>query len=307
MTTFAAGLETPGAPAKDPLAPTGVTVIPAPPTEPCPIAQPAAISTDQPIEQQLAQARAQEKNIEAALASCDARIERLNTRLAALRSRIQTVHSDLAAQRREIGLLARGIYRQPDSVLVALVSSQNLGDFMTSVADVASAGRRGEEIRQRMQQELDGLQQTESLVAGAESQQQQVRLQIETGVSALQATSAQLEAAIAAAAAAAAAANLPAPFAASPGVEAIKQLIRDAFAPLGSGAVDWALRVAMCESGYNPQAVNPYSGTEGLFQFMPSTWRGTPYGNQSPFDPRANAYAAAWLYGRDGPSQWQCR
>jgi transglycosylase-like protein with SLT domain len=86
----------------------------------------------------------------------------------------------------------------------------------------------------------------------------------------------------------------------------IQQIIQQAFAPLGQTAVTWAERVAMCESGDNPTAVNRSSGAEGLFQIMPGTWAGTPYASQSPFDPVANAKAAAWIYARRGGSAWSC-
>jgi soluble lytic murein transglycosylase-like protein len=71
----------------------------------------------------------------------------------------------------------------------------------------------------------------------------------------------------------------------------------------------WAYRVAWCESRYNPGAYNRSSGAAGLFQFIPSTWRNTPQGRagMSPFDPYANAEAAAWLYKVGGPRHWSCR
>ncbi len=87
----------------------------------------------------------------------------------------------------------------------------------------------------------------------------------------------------------------------------ITSIIESAFAPLGAGAVGWALQVAACESGDNPNAVNPSSGAEGLFQFLPSTWRSSPYASSSPFDPVANAEAAAWLYRTSGPGAWVCQ
>jgi soluble lytic murein transglycosylase-like protein len=85
----------------------------------------------------------------------------------------------------------------------------------------------------------------------------------------------------------------------------IAAIIQQAFAPLGSAAVSWAERVAMCESGDNPNARNA-DGAAGLFQFMPSTWAGTPWARSSVFDPVANARAAAWLYARRGRSAWSC-
>jgi multidrug efflux pump subunit AcrA (membrane-fusion protein) len=87
----------------------------------------------------------------------------------------------------------------------------------------------------------------------------------------------------------------------------IAKIINDAFGPLGPAAVQWAINVAYCESRYHPNSVNSSSGASGLFQFMPGTWSGTPWANQSPFDPVANAQAAAWLYSRYGPGRWTCQ
>jgi soluble lytic murein transglycosylase-like protein len=67
------------------------------------------------------------------------------------------------------------------------------------------------------------------------------------------------------------------------------------------------MNVAYCESRYHPNSVNSSSGASGLFQFMPGTWGGTPWASQSPFDPVANAQAAAWLYNRYGPGRWTCQ
>jgi len=86
----------------------------------------------------------------------------------------------------------------------------------------------------------------------------------------------------------------------------IGKIITDAFSPLGHDAVVWAMRIAWCESRYHPNSVNSSSQASGLFQFLPSTWSGTPWANQSPFDPVANANAAAWLYNRYGPGRWEC-
>lgn len=66
------------------------------------------------------------------------------------------------------------------------------------------------------------------------------------------------------------------------------------------------LRVARCESNLNPYAVNP-SGSYGLFQFIRSTWKSTPYGGDDIFDPRANATAAAWMWSEGRKSEWVCQ
>jgi len=65
-------------------------------------------------------------------------------------------------------------------------------------------------------------------------------------------------------------------------------------------------RKARCESGFNRFAQNA-SGAAGLFQFLPSTWRSTPYGGFSVFDPFANALAAGWMHAHGRGNEWQCR
>jgi soluble lytic murein transglycosylase-like protein len=87
----------------------------------------------------------------------------------------------------------------------------------------------------------------------------------------------------------------------------VQDVIVKAFTPYGSTAVQWGLRVARCESGYNPNAVNPAGPYYGLFQFLMSTFKNTPYGNQNVLDPVANASAAAWKYGNYGPGAWGCK
>jgi len=75
-----------------------------------------------------------------------------------------------------------------------------------------------------------------------------------------------------------------------------------------SGAV--LRRKAWCESRMNPMAVGRAPvGREralGLFQFLPSTWRTTPYRGRWIFSARYSSLAAAWMHrvGRGG--EWAC-
>ncbi len=124
--------------------------------------------------------------------------------------------------------------------------------------------------------------------------------ELKQGLADYEAKQAAQAAAQAQAAAIAARSNHPAP------PPDIAKDITDAFGPLGPAAVQWAINVAYCESRYHPNSVNSSSGASGLFQFLPSTWSGTPYASSSPFDPRINALAAAWLYSHYGPGRWQC-
>jgi soluble lytic murein transglycosylase-like protein len=89
----------------------------------------------------------------------------------------------------------------------------------------------------------------------------------------------------------------------------IEAIIRDAAAAQGADA-EQLLRVAYCESRFNPGAYNA-SGASGLFQFMPSTWAANSvragFAGASVFDPVASANVAAWMFARGQAFQWVCR
>jgi hypothetical protein len=90
----------------------------------------------------------------------------------------------------------------------------------------------------------------------------------------------------------------------------IESVIRVAAATWGADP-NQLLRVAWCESRYNPYAVNARSGAAGLFQFMPATWAANSvragYGGASVFDAVANANVAAYMFRNGQAWQWSCK
>ena len=90
----------------------------------------------------------------------------------------------------------------------------------------------------------------------------------------------------------------------------IAAIIRAAADKYGVSA-DTLLRVAYCESRYDPLAYNGVLGASGLFQIIPGTWRANSvaagYGGASVWDPVANANVAAWMFSRGQAGQWACR
>lgn len=79
-----------------------------------------------------------------------------------------------------------------------------------------------------------------------------------------------------------------------------------------SSRIDEALAIIQCESLGDPEAYNPYSGSGGLFQFLPSTWASTSskagFPGASVFEPGPNIGSAAWLAARYqdlGLGYWQ--
>ncbi len=76
-------------------------------------------------------------------------------------------------------------------------------------------------------------------------------------------------------------------------------------------SADTLLRVAHCESRYDPLAYNGILGASGLFQIIPGTWRANSvaagYGGASVWDAVANANVAAWMFSRGQARQWACK
>ena len=89
----------------------------------------------------------------------------------------------------------------------------------------------------------------------------------------------------------------------------VRSLIEEYFLPED---VNKAIRVAWCESSFNPAAVNPATGASGLFQHLPEFWaertEAAGWQGASIFDSEANVAVAAWmLYEHPGGwSHWDC-
>jgi Transglycosylase SLT domain len=252
-----------------------------------------------------------EEIVKQRLADASASVTRLDGQIVALQSSIADTQLRSDRERDQLRVLARVIYAQPagENLLITVVSANSVSDAFTRMGDLASAAQQASRTRWALNRDLASLSsQRTQLVTDRQHQvdtQKQLQQEFDTLVEleAQRIQQAQL-AGLQAAPAPAPAAAPAAPIAAG---GSIQQIILDAFAPLGAGAQQWALRVAKCESGYNPNAVNRGSGASGLFQFMPSTWRSMPQGGQSVFNPVANAQAAAVLYQRSGPNQWSCK
>ncbi len=84
----------------------------------------------------------------------------------------------------------------------------------------------------------------------------------------------------------------------------VTEAIQLAAAVYGNGSTLW--RKARCESHLWPFAHNS-SGASGLFQFLPGTWRSTPFGDFSIWSPYANALAAGWMHRAGRGGEWSCR
>jgi hypothetical protein len=253
----------------------------------------------------------QQDQVKQRLAAASVSITKIEQQIATLEQSIADTKRRSDREREQLRVLARVLYAQPDgdNLVMTVFGSSSISEAVTRVGDLASAAQQASRTRRALNNDLTKLSTQRSQLGTERKQQLDTRQQLEDRFNQL----VQLEAQrVQAAQQAQPQGPAPAPPAAPPamapsGGGSIQDIILTAFAPLGAGAQQWALRIAKCESGYNPNAVNRSSGASGLFQFMPSTWAHLPWAGQSVFNPVANAQAAAYYYQHSGAGPWQCK
>ena len=67
------------------------------------------------------------------------------------------------------------------------------------------------------------------------------------------------------------------------------------------------IRVARCESSLDPCAYNRSGPYFGLYQYLKSTWRSTPYRDRNIYDPKAQALATGWMWKQGRKNEWACK
>jgi len=89
----------------------------------------------------------------------------------------------------------------------------------------------------------------------------------------------------------------------------VRALVSEYFA---AEDVNQAVRVAWCESRFDPSSTNLRTGAVGLFQHLPRYWderaESAGFPNAEPTDPEASTAAAAWaVYNGGGWDTFACR
>ncbi|MEP7106272.1 MAG: hypothetical protein ABI838_10545, partial [Chloroflexota bacterium] len=107
-------------------------------------AQPASADDQSAVRARLAEVAAQ-------VAETDQQVSRLEKQIPDREQRIER-------ERAQLRVLARALYTQPDSALVVVAQSPNLGEAMTRVSDLLSAGERARATKNALNRDLYALQ-----------------------------------------------------------------------------------------------------------------------------------------------------
>lgn len=117
-----------------------------------------ALQTQDQLSQAMRDNSDQQVKVQGEITASDARIAQLNDEIAALQVQEDATQVRIQDERTQIRSLARAIYTQPGSYLLLFTESTSVGDLITRVNDIRSAGARAQAIKVNLDADLKRLQ-----------------------------------------------------------------------------------------------------------------------------------------------------
>jgi murein DD-endopeptidase MepM/ murein hydrolase activator NlpD len=116
-----------------------------------------ALQTQDQISQSLRDNANQQSVLQGKIADAQAKLAELDQEITKLDAQIQETNTRIVHEKAQISSLARAIYAQPSSVLLLMVESKSLGEMITRVNDLRSAGARAESLKHQLRVDLSQL------------------------------------------------------------------------------------------------------------------------------------------------------
>jgi murein DD-endopeptidase MepM/ murein hydrolase activator NlpD len=113
-----------------------------------------ALQTADQVAQSLRDNAAQQDVLNASIADSDNQILTLEDEIAKLDVDMENTNQRIRVEKAQIGSIARAIYAQPSSVLLLMAESNSLGEMITRVNDLRSAGSRAQTLKSRLKVDL---------------------------------------------------------------------------------------------------------------------------------------------------------
>jgi murein DD-endopeptidase MepM/ murein hydrolase activator NlpD len=117
-----------------------------------------ALQTSDRVSQALRDNAGQQDVLKASIAESDAKISTLEDEISKLDVDMENTSTRIRGEKAQIGSIARTIYAQPSSVLLLMVESKSLGDMITRVNDLRSAGSRAGVLKNKLKADLAQIQ-----------------------------------------------------------------------------------------------------------------------------------------------------
>jgi murein DD-endopeptidase MepM/ murein hydrolase activator NlpD len=136
-----------------------------------------ALQTQDQLAQAMKDNSDQQAKLQSDIAASDARIAQLTDEIAALQADEDRTQARIDDERAQIRSLARAIYVQPSSYLLLFTESSSVGDLITRVNDIRSAGDRADAMKVQLNADLKRLDAEEKKEQADLDQQQKLRAQ----------------------------------------------------------------------------------------------------------------------------------
>lgn len=134
-----------------------------------------AVAAQGQLSRALRQNAAQRESVRRQLAATDSRIAELDAAIAAREAQIADLRVRVARERSQVAALARAIDEQPASVLQRLVQTRGLGELLSTVSDLTSAGRRGGALADQLDGDRQSLEREQEQQRAERESQSEMR------------------------------------------------------------------------------------------------------------------------------------
>ncbi len=139
----------------------------------------AGIAAQEELTQSLHDNRVHEARLAGEQADAEALIGSLDTEIGRLDTQMAETQVRVGRERHQVGILARALYIQPSSVLVAMGASSDLGDFMTRMGDLNAAGTRARAVKAALQRDEQRLKADRDKQAAARQTQAELKTKLQ--------------------------------------------------------------------------------------------------------------------------------
>jgi murein DD-endopeptidase MepM/ murein hydrolase activator NlpD len=116
-----------------------------------------ALSVQQQLQQSLQQNQEEQQQLWALVTQNQQKLARLDADIAHRDAQLKDTQTRVATERRQLAVLARALYYEPDDLLVRLLSSGNLRQMLDHAGALTAAANRSQSLQERLKKDLSQL------------------------------------------------------------------------------------------------------------------------------------------------------
>jgi murein DD-endopeptidase MepM/ murein hydrolase activator NlpD len=145
-----------------------------------------ALATVQRLSDAMAANADQQGQVQQQVDSMQSQLDSLDQQIQQLDDQVTTTQEQIVTERTEIGILARELYQQPDSLLLRLLKAGSLRDMVTQTSDMTVAAMHVDALRTKLTSDLAKAQQDQVSAQSDRDQAAQLQAQLSSALSQLQ-------------------------------------------------------------------------------------------------------------------------